>query len=73
MSFGGSLQVTSTNRALLRMAVGLAPASLRISVEEFDPIPLANANLDRPESRVRITRHHDRVWAAERSLLVAPE
>lgn len=74
LAFAGSLRAGSTNRALVRAAVDLAPDG--VAVEPFDlaPIPLYNADLDtdalRPEP---VTRFKAAITEADALLIATPE
>ena len=74
LAFAGSLRAGSTNRALVRAAVDLAPDG--VAVEPFDlaPIPLYNADLDtdalRPEP---VARFKAAIAGADALLIATPE
>jgi chromate reductase, NAD(P)H dehydrogenase (quinone) len=69
----GSLRAASLNRALLRAAQELAPASLRIESELLDDLPLFNPDLEVSGTPASVTRLRHSVAAADGILLVTPE
>lgn len=75
LAFAGSLRDGSTNRALVRAAVDLAPEGM--TVEPFDglgEIPLYNADLDTDDLRPEpVTRFKAAITDADALLIATPE
>lgn len=69
----GSLRQGSFNRALLRAAQEVAPASLRITVHDLSPIPLYNADVEASAVPASVTELRDAVRAADGLLIATPE
>jgi len=71
-AFAGSLRKDSYNRALLRAAVELAPAQLRIVVLDLSHVPLYNMDLETalPDQVVKL---RESIRAADGLLVATPE
>jgi chromate reductase len=73
-AFAGSLRKGSFNRMLLRAAIELAPADVKIDAFDIDDVPMYNADLDddgvlpAPVKRLR-----DAIRSADALLVVSPE
>jgi len=74
IGISGSLRKASYNAALLRTAVKLAPAELKIEVESIRDIPLYDGDVE-AETGIppAVAALKDRVGAADGLLLVTPE
>jgi chromate reductase len=72
LGIAGSLRRGSFNRALLRAAVRLAPAGMRIEVFELEGIPLYNPD-DEEAPADRGVEFRRRVKAADGVLMATPE
>ncbi len=73
-AFAGSLRVKSFNRGLLRAAVALAPADVKIQVIDIDDVPLYNADFDDESNPLPpVKRLVDAIVAADALLIVTPE
>ena len=74
IGISGSLRKASYNAALLRTAVKLAPAELKIDVESIRDIPLYDGDVE-AETGIppAVAALKDRVGAADGLLLVTPE
>jgi NAD(P)H-dependent FMN reductase len=74
VAISGSLRAGSYNTALLRAAVELAPASLRIEVGSIRDIPLYDGDVEAKAGLpLAVTALKDRIAAADGLLLVTPE
>ena len=73
LAIAGSLRRASYNRGLIRAAVALAPAGVRITVHELDELPMFNADVEAfgdPEP-VRGFKHA--IAGADALLIASPE
>ncbi len=74
IGISGSLRKGSYNAALLRAAVALAPAELRIEVASIADIPLYNGDVETASGiPAAVTSLKDRLAAADGLLMVTPE
>ena len=73
IGIAGSLRGGSYNRALLRAAQGLAPATIRIDVADLAEIPMFNADVDTRGTPAAVTTLRAAIRAADGLLLVTPE
>jgi len=72
LGFAGSLRKNSFNKALLRNAVELAPAGVKVEVFDLDEIPPFNQDFEnRPPDRVK--EFKAKIRAADAILIVTPE
>lgn len=72
LGFAGSLRKDSYNKALLRMAVEVAPAEVELETFDLEGIPPFNQDHDSdPPQRVR--EFKERIRAADAILIVTPE
>lgn len=71
--FAGSLRAGSYNRALLRNAVKLAPADVRVVEIDISEIPLYNQDVEDAAVPPAVTRMRDAIRAADALLIVSPE
>lgn len=74
LAVSGSLRAASTNTALLRACMLLAPADLRIELaEDIALLPHFNADLDLEPFPSAVARWRARVGAADALLIACPE
>ena len=73
LGFAGSLRRASFNRALLRVAVSLAPADAVIETFDLIPIPPFNEDVRVAGEPAAVTEFKARVRAADGLLIVTPE
>jgi chromate reductase len=71
-AFAGSLRKGSFNRMLLRNAVALAPADVRVDAIDIDDVPLFNADIESPPPHA-VVRMRDTIRNADALLVVTPE
>jgi len=71
-AFAGSLRKDSFNKLLLRNAVELAPADVRVQPLDISEIPLYNGDIETPPP-TPVTRLRDAIRAADALLIVTPE
>jgi chromate reductase len=69
----GSLRRASYNGALLRHAVGMAPAGCDIEIESIREIPLYDADLDAQGTPAPVAALKAKIAAADGLLLATPE
>lgn len=69
----GSLRTGSYNRALLRAATEVSPASLRITVHDLAPIPLYNGDVEAASVPASVLVLRDAVRHADGLLIATPE
>lgn len=69
----GSLRQGSYNRALLRAAQELAPAAVRIHINDLSGIPLFNEDLERAGIPPAVARLREAVAGADGFLVATPE
>ena len=70
--FAGSLRAGSYNRLLLRSAVKLAPADVRLVEIDISEIPLYNTDKEDPPPPA-VARMRDAIRSADALLIVTPE
>jgi chromate reductase len=73
VAIAGSLRQGSFNRALLRAATELAPASLRITIHDLLSIPLYNADVEARGAPPAVDELRRAVRAADGLLIATPE
>jgi chromate reductase len=73
LGVAGSLRKASFNRALLRAAVELAPATLRIETFELDAVPLYNGDVEAAGDPAGVAAFKQAIVAADAVLFVTPE
>ena len=73
VAFAGSLRTGSYNRALARAVRDLAPASLAVTIEEIDAIPLYNLDVEQAAFPDSVARLKQAIRAAEGTLVITPE
>jgi chromate reductase len=73
LGVAGSLRKASYNRALLRAAVELAPASLRIETFDLAPVPLYNGDVEAAGDPPGVAAFKQAIAAADAVLFVTPE
>jgi len=73
IGIAGSLRRASYNRALLRAAVELAPATLTIEVHEITNIPLYDQDVEDAGVPTAVTALREAVRAADALLIATPE
>lgn len=74
IGISGSLRTRSLNAALLRAAVGLAPADATIEVESIKGIPLYDGDVEASTGiPAMVASLKDRIAATDGMLLVTPE
>ncbi|HEY1720174.1 MAG TPA: NAD(P)H-dependent oxidoreductase [Magnetospirillaceae bacterium] len=71
LGIAGSLRAGSYNKAALRAAIALAPASMTIETFDIAPLPVYNADMTIPPPAVQ--ELIDKVTAADAILFVTPE
>ncbi|HEX7945389.1 MAG TPA: NADPH-dependent FMN reductase [Phenylobacterium sp.] len=73
LGVAGSLRKASFNRALLRAAVELAPATLQIETFELDAVPLYNGDVEAVGDPPGVAAFKQAIAAADAVLFVTPE
>lgn len=73
LGISGSLRKGSFNTAVLRAAVELAPADMRIEIGEIRDIPLYDEDLRAQGVPAPVQRFRDAIAAADGLLVVTPE
>ena len=73
VGFAGSLRRGSYNRALLRAATELAPASLHLVIHELDGIPLYNGDIEAAGDPPSVAQLRDAIRRADGLLIATPE
>lgn len=73
VGIAGSLRQASFNRALLRAATELAPATLRITTHDLLAIPLYNGDVEAVEVPRAVLALREAVQAADGLLIATPE
>ena len=73
VGLSGSLRRDSTNTALLRTAVELAPSDVRVVVQPLHDVPLFDADVEAQGHPPAVAALRDTVAAADALLLSAPE
>ena len=73
-AFAGSLRKASYNRGLIRAAVEVAPANIKVVPFEIDDVPLYNADLDDDDNPLpAVKRIRDAIRSADALLIASPE
>ncbi len=73
LGFAGSLRQASYNRALLRVAIELAPVELAIEVHDLAPVPLYNGDVEAAGMPEPVAALRRAVAEADALLVVTPE
>jgi chromate reductase, NAD(P)H dehydrogenase (quinone) len=73
LGIAGSLRRGSYNRALIRAAVDLAPADLRIDTFELDGVPFFDADVEQRGDPEAVTRLKDAIRGCDALLIATPE
>lgn len=73
LGFAGSLRKGSYNRAALRAAQHLAPATMSIEIFELDDIPLYNADVEEQGFPEPVQEFKRKINEADGLLIVTPE
>jgi chromate reductase len=73
VAFAGSLRRGSLNRALLRAAVEVAPAGMRIAILEIDGVPLYNGDVEAAGEPEPVARFKQAIREADGLLIATPE
>ena len=73
LGIAGSLRDGSLNKALLRAAVGLAPAGMAIEVFDLAQVPLYNGDVEAAGDPPSVQALKQAIAAADGVLLVTPE
>jgi chromate reductase, NAD(P)H dehydrogenase (quinone) len=73
LGIAGSLRRGSYNRALVRAAIGLAPADLRIEAFELEGIPFFDADVERRGDPEPVVRLKEAIRASDALLVATPE
>ncbi len=73
LAFAGSLRKGSYNKAVLRAAKDLAPASMHIQIFDLAGIPLYNANVEDRGDPERVREFKDAIGNSDGLLIATPE
>lgn len=73
LAFAGSLREGSYNKALLRAAKELAPASMTVEIFDLEGIPLYNADLEAEGDPTRVREFKEAIRDADGLLIATPE
>ena len=73
LGFAGSLRKDSYNGAVLRAAVELAPADLKLETFDLHGIPLYDGDVEAVGLPETVRRFRERIAAADALLIVTPE
>jgi chromate reductase len=73
LGFAGSLRTGSYNRALLRAAIEVAPAGLRIATFDLAAVPLYNGDVEADGDPEGVAAFKQAIAAADGVLMVCPE
>lgn len=73
LAFAGSLRKGSYNKALVRAAEELKPASMNIDIFDLEGIPLYNADLEAEGDPKRVQEFKSAIQAADGLLIATPE
>ena len=73
LGIAGSLRRASYNRGLLREAVAVAPADVRVDVFDLTPIPLYNADVEAQGDPEPVAALKSAIGAADALLIATPE
>jgi chromate reductase len=73
VGIAGSLRRGSYNRGLIRAAVDLTPADMRLTVHELGDLPLFNADLEAEGDPDPVRRLKEAIGAADALLIATPE
>ena len=73
LGIAGSLRGGSFNRGLIRAAVDLAPADVRVVPHDLDELPLFNADVEALGDPDPVRRFKEAISAADALLIATPE
>src|SRR3989454_12781302 len=73
LGFAGSLRKGSFNAAVLRAAVEMAPADMRLETFDLRGIPLYDGDVEAQGLPAAVKRFRERIAAADALLIVTPE
>ena len=73
VGIAGSLRQGSYNRGLIRAAVELAPAGMRLTMHELGDLPLFNADVEALGDPDPVRRLKEAIGAADALLIATPE
>jgi chromate reductase len=73
VGIAGSLRRGSYNRGLIRAAIDLAPAGMRVTTQELDDLPMFNADIEADGDPGPVRRLKDAIGAADALLIATPE
>jgi chromate reductase len=73
VGIAGSLRRGSYNRGLIRAAVDLAPAGMRLTMHELGDLPLFNADVEALSDPDPVRRLKEAIGAADALLIATPE
>ena len=73
LGFAGSLRKASFNRAVLRAAVELAPADMKLETFDLHGIPLYDGDVEAAGLPDAVRRFREQIAAADALLIVTPE
>src|SRR5256712_834951 len=73
LGFAGSLRKGSFNAAVLRAAVEMAPADMRLETFDLHGIPLYDGDVEAQGLPAAVKRFRERIAAADALLIVTPE
>jgi chromate reductase len=73
VGIAGSLRRGSYNRGLIRAAVGLAPAGMRLTVHELGDLPMFNADVEAEGDPDPVRRLKEAIGEADALLIATPE
>jgi chromate reductase, NAD(P)H dehydrogenase (quinone) len=73
LGIAGSLRRGSYNRGLIRAAVALAPADVRITVHELDDLPMFNADVEALGDPEPVRGFKQAIAGADALLIASPE
>lgn len=73
VGIAGSLRQGSFNQAVLRAAVGLAPADMAIAIHDIADVPLYDFDVEQQGDPPGVVRLKEAIAAADGVLIVTPE
>ena len=73
LAFAGSLRQASYNRGLVRAAVEMAPAGVRVVVHDLDAIPLFNQDIEDAGDPAAVVAFKSAIAEADALLVATPE
>src|SRR2546427_10842751 len=73
LGFAGSLRKGSFNTAVLRAAVEMTPADMRLETFDLHGIPLYDGDVEAQGLPAAVKRFRERIAAADALLIVTPE